>query len=74
MLEWQNPRLHLLPDVNDSTRIVINIEGFKNDLNNAFSVYKGQLLSQSQYRKIAIKHYDRYGILVYLDKEIKISL
>ena len=36
MLEWQNPRLRLLPDVNDSTRIVINIEGFKNALNNAF--------------------------------------
>jgi hypothetical protein len=43
---------------------VVNIEGFISDLEKAFELYKSQLLVDIGFQKIAIDHYDVYGILV----------
>ena len=60
VLEYENPQLHLHKE---GDIILVNIEGFIKDLDNAFSLYKNQLLSDFRIQKIAIEHYDRYGIL-----------
>jgi hypothetical protein len=67
VLEYENPKLHLH---RDGDIVVINIDGFINDLKNAFQLYKDKLLTDIPMQKIAIANFDNYGILVH--KEIKI--
>ena len=69
MLEYENPQFHLHKD---GDNVFVNIVGFINDLENAFKLYKSQLLSDNNFQKIAIAHYDEYGILVH--KEINIII
>lgn len=68
ILDYENPQFHL--HVEDDI-VVINIEGFIKDLEKAFALYKSQLLSDVNFQKIAIAHYDVYGILVH--KEIQLN-
>jgi hypothetical protein len=68
VLDYENPKLHL--HTQDDI-VVINIEGFINDLEKSFQLYKGQLLADTTIQRIAIEHYDMYGILVH--KEIPLN-
>ena len=68
VLDYENPKLHLH---RNGEVVVINIDGFINDLKNAFQLYKEQLLNHIPTQKIAIIHFDTYGILVH--KEIIFS-
>lgn len=68
VLEYENPQLHLHQE---DDKVVINILGFINDLENAFKLYKSKVFTDSTLLKNAINQYDEYGILVH--KEITIS-
>lgn len=67
-LDYENPKLHLH---RDGDVVIINIDGFINDLENAFRLYKDQLLNNIPTQKIAVAHFDTFGILVH--REIKLS-
>ena len=67
-LEYEDPRLHLH---RKGDIVVINIDGFINDLKMAFELYKTQLLKDANLQDIAIANYDVYGILVH--KEIQLT-
>lgn len=67
-LEYENPKLHLH---RDGDIVFINIDGFIDDLKNAFQLYKDQLLNDILMQKIAIVNFDTYGILVH--KEIRVT-
>jgi hypothetical protein len=68
VLGYDEPRLHLHKE---GDVIVINIEGFITDLENAFKLYKGQLLSDPGSQSIAISHYNDHGILVHKKLELQ---
>ena len=67
-LEWENRELHLLPYKGGLT---INLDCFIDDLEKAFNVYKHQLQSDPIFQKVAIEHYNEFGILIYHEYEIK---
>ena len=68
VLDYENLNLHLHKE---DDIVVINIEGFINDLEKAFQLYKSQLIDNVDLQKTAVEHYDIYGILVY--KEIQLN-
>ena len=67
-LDYENQKLHLH---REKDTIFINIEGFIQDLKKAFQIYKYQLITDFNLQKIAIAHFDIYGILVH--KEIPVD-
>jgi hypothetical protein len=62
LLDYENP-LHHLHSENDM--VVINIDGFIKDLENAFRLYKYKLSQSPELQTAAIEHYNAYGILVH---------
>lgn len=67
VLGYENPEHHLH---REGDVVVINIDGFINDLKNAFQLYKDQLLNNIPMQKIAVVNFDNYGILVH--KELRL--
>lgn len=69
MLDYENPSRHLYQE---EDMVVLNIEGFINDLDNAFQLYKNELDINTELQEAAIEHYNIFGILVH--KEIKLAM
>ena len=70
-LDYQNPGLHLKKlTYGEQERVYLNIEGFINDIEKAFYIYKEKLLSDEKIQRVAIAQYDEFGILVHIELQV----
>ena len=70
VLEYTHPKIHL---ERKDRMVFINIEGFINDLTEAFKIYKNLLINDQIVRANAVKHYHRNGIIVSLEAKLKLT-
>jgi hypothetical protein len=59
-LEFTHPELHMRKD---GDTIFINAQGFINDLEKAFLLYKERLRTDAELQQIALAHYEEFNIL-----------